>query len=64
MKNLMCKECISNCSKCYDNEQCITCVDNYFLLSDSSKCISYNELNNCEYKTMNGCNKCSEKYYQ
>ena len=37
MTNLKCEECISNCSKCYDNKKCITCVDNYFLLSDSSK---------------------------
>jgi len=63
MTNLNYKKCILNCYKCYNNKQFITCVDNYFLLSDSSKCISYDELNNCEDKTMKGCNKCLEGYY-
>ena len=37
--------------------------DEYFLLSDLIKCISYDELENSEDKTMNGCNKCKEGYY-
>ena len=59
----ICKECISNCLTCYNNYECTKCNDEYFLLSDLSEYISYDKLENCEDKTMNGCNKCNEGYY-
>ena len=58
----ICKECISYCSTCYNNYQCTNCKDEYFLLSDLSECISYDELENCSDKTMNGCYKCKDGY--
>ena len=56
------KNC-EKCLNCYDRKKHITCIDDYFLLSNSTKCISYDELNICEDKTISGCNKCSEGYY-
>ncbi|KAL7716668.1 Protein serine/threonine kinase [Entamoeba marina] len=58
-----CMACISNCTKCNNDKNCIICESNYFLLNDASECISYDELTNCETLTPNGCIKCSDGYY-
>lgn len=59
----ICHSCISNCLTCQNSRQCIKCDENFFLLDDLMECISYDELVNCEDKTIKGCSKCSKGYY-
>ncbi|KAL7721444.1 Protein kinase domain containing protein [Entamoeba marina] len=55
--------CIFNCTKCNNDESCLICESNYFLLDAASECISYNDLTNCETKTTIGYTKCDDSYY-
>ena len=58
-----CKKCINNCSICFEENTCIKCEDEYFLLTNTTQCISYNKLINCKTKTHSGCIECENKYY-
>ncbi|KAL7720566.1 Tyrosine kinase [Entamoeba marina] len=58
-----CYSCITNCTKCNNGESCLICESNYFLLNDASKCISYDDLTNCETPTQSGCTKCIDDTY-
>ncbi|KAL7716711.1 Protein kinase domain containing protein [Entamoeba marina] len=58
-----CFECIDNCTTCHNDYECTICNDNYFVVTDLSECISYDELTNCNNKTQTGCSECTYGYY-
>ncbi|ELP85473.1 protein serine/threonine kinase, putative [Entamoeba invadens IP1] len=58
-----CESCIENCTTCNQKSTCLQCVQYNFLLTDSTKCLSYDYLDNCDIKTMSGCALCSKGYF-
>ncbi|ELP87955.1 protein serine/threonine kinase, putative [Entamoeba invadens IP1] len=58
-----CENCLENCLECHGTKTCTLCESNHFLLTNSSACISYDNLINCEDKSVRGCLKCSSGYF-
>ncbi|ELP89717.1 protein serine/threonine kinase, putative [Entamoeba invadens IP1] len=58
-----CESCIENCTICNQKSTCLQCIQHNFLLTDSTKCLSYDYLDNCDIKTMSGCASCSKGYF-
>ncbi|ELP90193.1 protein serine/threonine kinase, putative [Entamoeba invadens IP1] len=58
-----CESCIENCTICNQKSKCLQCVQYNFLLTDSTKCLSYDYLDNCDIKTASGCVLCSKGYF-
>ncbi|ELP89119.1 fibroblast growth factor receptor 1 precursor, putative, partial [Entamoeba invadens IP1] len=58
-----CENCMENCVECRNIKTCTFCESNHFLLTNSSACISYDNLINCEDKSVRGCLKCSFGYF-
>ncbi|ELP92368.1 protein serine/threonine kinase, putative [Entamoeba invadens IP1] len=62
-ENGKCENCLENCVECRNIKTCTFCESNYLLLTNSSACISYDNLTNCEDKSVRGCLKCSSGYF-
>ncbi|ELP88328.1 protein serine/threonine kinase, putative [Entamoeba invadens IP1] len=59
----VCEKCISNCDECISGDRCTICGTNFYLLSNATKCVSFDALTNCDIKTSRGCSYCSSGYY-
>ncbi|ELP91717.1 protein serine/threonine kinase, putative [Entamoeba invadens IP1] len=59
----MCEKCIESCADCNQNSTCLNCDKDNYLLTDSTKCISYDELVNCTSKSQSGCLLCNTGFY-
>ncbi|ELP90348.1 protein kinase domain containing protein, partial [Entamoeba invadens IP1] len=58
-----CENCLENCVECRNIKTCTFCELNHFLLTNSSACISYDNIMKCEDKSVRGCIKCSFGYF-
>ena len=58
-----CTKCLEKCQNCINGNTCIECENNYFISSDSTQCIHYNNLTNCKTKTHSGCTECKDGYF-
>ena len=60
-----CEECHISCKTCADKNTCLTCNDNYYMTSDTSKelCKHFNESIGCLNITQSGCLQCEEGMY-
>lgn len=56
-----CYNCPINCTKC-NSIECFDCIKENFL-NENLSCSSYDLLQNCIVKTINGCKKCEDGYY-
>ncbi|EDR25091.1 protein serine/threonine kinase, putative [Entamoeba dispar SAW760] len=61
--NGLCQKCLEHCNLCYESDKCNSCDGNYFLLENTTGCISFDELTHCKIKTSRGCESCEEGYY-
>ncbi|ELP88684.1 protein serine/threonine kinase, putative [Entamoeba invadens IP1] len=59
----MCEKCIESCANCNQNSTCLNCEKENYLLTDSTKCVSYEELVNCTSKSQSGCLLCDTGFY-
>ena len=60
-----CQKCDSSCKTCFNGYECITCVDNYYLIPESNQklCKHFNESKGCINITQTGCIECEEGMY-
>ncbi|ELP94835.1 protein kinase domain containing protein, partial [Entamoeba invadens IP1] len=61
--NVICKPCISNCEFCNTHSTCLKCASEYFLLTNSTKCIPYSENANCKKVLQYGCDRCNDGFF-
>ncbi|ELP92483.1 protein serine/threonine kinase, putative [Entamoeba invadens IP1] len=58
-----CVKCVENCKECNQKDKCITCKTNFFLLENSTQCLSYTFLENCKTKSPTGCLSCNSGFF-
>ena len=63
-EGLICKECLSECSKCNNPNNCLACNEEHFM-TINGECKLKNETQGCvgEISSSSGCSSCDTSYY-